>query len=305
MSEFRKRVLIPFLLPIGGLVAAAIVVFSFSRVLLAVPKYWSVSLALLLAAEVLGVGAIIAAVRRVSKAQAVLITVLGIAVLAGGGYGFAKGIRPIEAHAAPVEIAAEGLAFDADLLEVPSDVEFDLVFTNQDAGIPHNVAIAEQEGASAFSGEIFNGVATRVYVVPALAAGDYLFRCDVHPQMTGSLVAGEGAGHGAEPVAEPSGEPSEHDAITVRAVPVLKFDTTEIRVVADTEVHIVFENQDTGIPHNIAVYPDDTFASPAIFAGEIITGPDSASYTFDGPPAGSYAFKCDVHSNMMGTFVAE
>ena len=36
-------------------------------------------------------------------------------------------------------------------------------------------------GAELFKGEIFNGVATRVYDVPALDAGTYAFVCTVHP----------------------------------------------------------------------------------------------------------------------------
>ncbi len=39
-----------------------------------------------------------------------------------------------------------------------------------------------------FQGDIFAG-GTRVYSVPALAAGTYYFRCDVHPDMNGTIVA--------------------------------------------------------------------------------------------------------------------
>ena len=39
-----------------------------------------------------------------------------------------------------------------------------------------------------FKGDVFNGVATRQYQVPALAAGDYPFICTVHPTMTGTLT---------------------------------------------------------------------------------------------------------------------
>ena len=46
-------------------------------------------------------------------------------------------------------------------------------------------------GASVFTGEIFNGAATRTYNVPALEAGDYTFVCSVHPNMTGTLKVAE------------------------------------------------------------------------------------------------------------------
>ena len=46
---------------------------------------------------------------------------------------------------------------------------------------------ATSNGAELFKGEIFNGVATRVYDVPALDAGAYAFVCTVHPTMVGTL----------------------------------------------------------------------------------------------------------------------
>ncbi len=49
-------------------------------------------------------------------------------------------------------------------------------------GQPHRVRRSGQ-------GEIFNGVETRTYDVPALPAGTYGFVCTVHPNMTGTLTA--------------------------------------------------------------------------------------------------------------------
>ena len=88
-------------------------------------------------------------------------------------------------------ISASGIAFDTDTLEVPAGVPFKIVFTNNDAGIPHNVAIHEGSptGPAVWTGEIFNGVETRTYDVPALPAGTYGFVCTVHPNMTGTLTA--------------------------------------------------------------------------------------------------------------------
>ena len=61
-------------------------------------------------------------------------------------------------------------------------------FDNEDAGTPHNVAIKDPSGAEVFKGDIFNGVETRDYQVPALSAGAYTFACSVHPNMTGTLT---------------------------------------------------------------------------------------------------------------------
>lgn len=89
---------------------------------------------------------------------------------------------------AVLKIAALNIAFDTATLAAPADQAFQIEFANNDAGIPHNVEIKDAGGASVFMGEIFNGVETRTYDVPALPAGTYGFICTVHPNMTGTLT---------------------------------------------------------------------------------------------------------------------
>jgi plastocyanin len=89
-----------------------------------------------------------------------------------------------------VGIVAEKLEFTTARLVVPASTSFGLLFENRE-GAPHNVRIYD-EGAPEplFVGEVFSGPATRLYKVPALPAGVHRFRCDVHPAMTGEVVAG-------------------------------------------------------------------------------------------------------------------
>jgi len=91
---------------------------------------------------------------------------------------------------ASLQLTASGIAYDTDSLEVPANTPFQIVFTNNDAGIPHNVAIHKDSptGELVWQGDIFNGVETRTYDVPALPAGTYGFVCAVHPNMTGTLT---------------------------------------------------------------------------------------------------------------------
>lgn len=87
-----------------------------------------------------------------------------------------------------VSIIASGIAFTTTDVTAPADTAFVIKFENQDAGVPHNVAIQDASGTEVFKGEIFNGVDTREYQVPALPAGTYTFICTVHPTMTGTLT---------------------------------------------------------------------------------------------------------------------
>jgi plastocyanin len=89
-----------------------------------------------------------------------------------------------------VTIVAKDLSFTQPEVTVPAGTAFDLTFDNQD-GAPHNVAIYTDRSASTkvSVGEIFGGPGQRIQPVPALAAGTYFFRCDVHQNMTGTIVA--------------------------------------------------------------------------------------------------------------------
>jgi len=85
----------------------------------------------------------------------------------------------------------------------------------------------------------------------------------------------------------------------------LAFDTDTITVPAGAEVTMVFDNQDGGIPHNVAVY-DSPLRAEQIFVGDVITGPAEITYTFMAPEEpGTYYFQCDIHPSMNGDFIVE
>lgn len=85
-------------------------------------------------------------------------------------------------------IAANGMQFAQRDAAVKAGAPFALWFDNQE-GAPHNVSIYDAAGANVMKGDVFGGPSQRVYQVPALAAGTYAYRCDLHPDMTGTLTA--------------------------------------------------------------------------------------------------------------------
>ena len=89
-------------------------------------------------------------------------------------------------------IVAMGVKFDLTTLTVDGGKSFQILFDNQDAGIPHNVAIHEGSvgsvGKELYAGAIFPGIAKQTYDIPALNAGSYVFICTVHPNMVGTLT---------------------------------------------------------------------------------------------------------------------
>ena len=88
----------------------------------------------------------------------------------------------------PIPLVAQGIAFTTTSLEAPADTPFSIDFDNEDAGTLHNVAIKDGAGTDVFSGEIFPGIAHKIYDVKALAAGTYSFHCVVHSNMVGTLT---------------------------------------------------------------------------------------------------------------------
>jgi plastocyanin len=85
-------------------------------------------------------------------------------------------------------IVAKDMAFSPSTVEIAAGKNVTIHFDNQDSA-PHNVAIYKDASASekVSVGEIVT-TAKADQVVPALTAGSYFFRCDVHTNMTGSLI---------------------------------------------------------------------------------------------------------------------
>jgi plastocyanin len=304
MSDGKNRegLLLPILIPLGALLVIGLVLFGFSRILLAISHNAATVVALVVAAGIVATAAFVASRQKVTGGSllsmvgvtaGIAMMMGGVALVAVGPEKKAEGGGEVQvvALAAPPGAAADG--FDTDTLAVKADVPIALEFDNQDPNVPHNVVIfdgPDEKAPELFKGELVTGPAKVTYQVDALPAGSYFFHCEVHPAtMQGVIDAGEGGGGGG------GGGPT----LVAQGI---AFDTDTVNLPADTPTTLTFENKDANTPHNFAIYEDDSATTP-LFQGDIATGPTTVEYKIPAIPAGTYYFQCDVHPTMNGKVV--
>jgi plastocyanin len=90
-----------------------------------------------------------------------------------------------------------------------------------------------------------------------------------------------------------------------------RFRTKSFELPPNTEVTLVMDNRDRGIPHNIAFFNSDTAGQGGLLQGctagcqganvqtPVENGAVKQSFTFKTPGAGTYAFHCDIHPTTM------
>jgi plastocyanin len=83
----------------------------------------------------------------------------------------------------------------------------------------------------------------------------------------------------------------------------LAFDTACIALPAGEQVTIRLVNDDT-VPHNLAIYTDDSRGTP-LFEGEIIQGGETIDYEIEPLEAATNYFVCTVHPEMDGSVRVE
>lgn len=194
-KDFRERVFVPVIMPVGAFVSIGVIVFAFSRILLAVPAAASASVAFAVALNVVIVASMVVAIPFIRPGRIRSLMFLGATMLTAGGiWAASAGYWPTEheekeaaAHAAekaaeaaagPMEttkfdLIAQDIAFDKTALDaVAGKVEFDLRNGGQ---IPHTLVIEDVEG---FKLDVATAGATDSGSV-TVEAGSYTFYCDV------------------------------------------------------------------------------------------------------------------------------
>ena len=300
----RQSLLLPILMPVGLLATIALVLFGFSRVLLAVSHAAATVVALTALIVVMAVASFVASRRQLSGASLFwMVSAIAGGVIAVGGLALAA--SPLEEEAEPqtVLLAAGPTAsvdgFSTDALDVGADAPIELDFDNQEEGAQHNVVIFDGDDETApqlFSGALITGPDKATYSVAPLPEGVYFFHCEIHPTtMVGEITASPGGG-------EPAGGGGEGGSTGPVVAQGLQFNTAEIDLPADQPTTLTLDNQEQGVPHNIAIYTDDSLAD-VLFQGEVVTGPVTVDYDVPAIAEGEYYFHCDVHPTMQGTVV--
>jgi plastocyanin len=130
---------------------------------------------------------------RPRAAMALAVTLI-LTLAACGGSSASGGGGTATVTDGDVAISADDLVFDLSTINATAGEGFTITLTNNESQ-PHNVAVYTEEGGEQIVvGEIITGPdATTQIVVPALEAGTYYFRCDVHPEMEGSIVVEAGS----------------------------------------------------------------------------------------------------------------
>lgn len=116
-------------------------------------------------------------------------TVVATATSAARPASTPAGSETPSGEATILTLVGKNIKFDKDKLEAPAG-KVTFVVDNQDTGVPHNVHIykgKDAKGESIGNTELSNGP-KKEEVTLDLAADEYFYVCDAHPNMKGTLT---------------------------------------------------------------------------------------------------------------------
>lgn len=109
-----------------------------------------------------------------------------------GGPGASPSAGAASLPPGTLAVTAKDVTFDTKALTVAANQAFHIQFTNDDAGVDHDIDIRDASGNTVEDEPHVTGITTKLYDYKPLPAGTYTFICSVHPiaQMTGTLTVG-------------------------------------------------------------------------------------------------------------------
>ncbi len=113
-----------------------------------------------------------------------------------GSYGDSNGAGGIQGGGnntggADLRLVARDNKFDKNSLTASANTRVTLTLDNKDEGVSHNLALYQGKDAAdlIFRGDFNLGPGNKDYTFQTPGAGEYYFRCDVHPDtMNGMLT---------------------------------------------------------------------------------------------------------------------
>lgn len=215
-QEFRNRVFLPLVIPLGLVLAIGGTVAVFALILLYNSRLTALVLASLMAVGVLLSVSLAASRDRLdTSGRAAVLAAGGAPVLIGALIALGVGGIPAEElninrepHTVIPEDAPRIAAVNAQNFCAPTDgcdtastvtlpagQEITMVFDNRDEGVPHNWTMLPSEGSPASEAVARTpdgtGPATLTTTVPPQEPGEFYFVCTIHPNMNGTVTVGE------------------------------------------------------------------------------------------------------------------